>query len=49
MLTKNSRKFMKEMYFANIDEKDETEEYSFDNMRSKALHLLREENKKESE
>lgn len=49
MLTKNSRKFMKEMYFANIDEKDETEDYSFDNMRSKALHLLREENKKESE
>lgn len=49
MLTKNSRKFMKEMYFANIDEKDEIEEYSFDNMRSKALHLLREENKKESE
>lgn len=49
MLTKNSRKFMKEMYFANIDEKDEDEDYSFDNMRSKALHLLREENKKESE
>lgn len=50
MLTKNSRKFMKEMYFANIEEeKDEIEEYSFDNMRSKALHLLREENKKESE
>lgn len=50
MLTKNSRKFMKEMYFANIEEeKDEDEEYSFDNMRSKALHLLREENKKESE
>lgn len=50
MLTKNSRKFMKEMYFANIEEeKDEDEDYSFDNMRSKALHLLREENKKESE
>ncbi|MBO6195661.1 MAG: hypothetical protein J6O56_04930 [Bacilli bacterium] len=48
MLTKNARKYMKERYFISIEE-EKQEEYSFDNMRSKALHLLREENKKESE
>ena len=34
----------KKTYFINTED-----DYSFDNMRSKALHLLREENKKESE
>lgn len=48
MLTNNSRKYMKERYFINtVEEKNEDD--NFDNFRSKALHLLREENKKESE
>ena len=48
MLTKNARKYMKERYFISLEDEKE-EEYSFDNMRSKALHLLKKENKKESE
>ena len=48
MLTKNTRKYMKEIYYNNIEEEKE-KDYEYDNMRSKALHLLRIENNKESE
>lgn len=47
MLTKESRRYMKEKYFQNFDIEEEKEEKVTDSFRSKALHLLREENKKE--
>ncbi len=47
MLTEEARRYMKEHYFFNMDEEEKKEEKNLDNLRSKTLHLLREENKKE--
>lgn len=47
MLSDKSRRYMKERYFSYIETEEEKEEKSSDVLRSKTLHLLREENKKE--
>ena len=47
MLTDEARRYMKEHYFFNIGEEERKEEKELDNLRSKTLYLLREENKKE--
>lgn len=47
MLSKESRRFMKEHYFSNMGEEEKKEEKELDSLRSKTLYLLRENNKKE--
>lgn len=47
MLSKESRRFMKEHYFSNMGEEEKKEEKKLDSLRSKTLYLLRENNKKE--
>ena len=47
MLTDEARRYMKEHYFFNIGEEERKEEKELDNLRSKTLYLIREENKKE--
>ena len=46
LLSDNSRLYMKEHYFYTFEIEKEKDENSNDNLRSKTLHLLREENKK---
>lgn len=48
MLSKESRRFMKEHYFSNMGEEEKKEEKELDSLRSKTLYLLRENNKKEN-